>query len=394
MLLLSGGPGFAASYLNGLAGALSAKYRVLLPDQRGTGLTPSAGPSDLTLDAYVDDLEQLRASSGAERWSIVGHSWGAMLALAYAERYADKVDSLVLVNLASLSAEVFDTLLPELMKRLDPERLDQATALLGQMPTAADPNAVLFELFLTLQPAYFKDQAHADRFVHWISSETISLPTYNALSADLKKRGFDLRGKLAHVRMPVLLLSGAEDPFGAAPLNAAQQELPQATVVHVADAAHYPMLEQPSSTITEVMHFLSGVYWQGLPATTPDVSGDWKVTVHQEVNGAMITVRGQFKLEQEGSMVKGTGTLNFMPMRKLIRHVPAAAMSPLHYEVTGSVKDEFMEHAYKNMGSEVGQYGHMMVRILDEDHMYGKFQGFGPEHRIVINGTVEYERIR
>jgi proline iminopeptidase len=73
-------------------------YRIVLFDQRGSGRsTPDAG--DLTANTLwhlVADMELLRARLGIERWQLFGGSWGATLALAYAETHPARVSEIIL----------------------------------------------------------------------------------------------------------------------------------------------------------------------------------------------------------------------------------------------------------------------------------------------------------
>jgi len=95
-LVLHGGPG------SGCQPSMAAwfdplRHRVVLPDQRGAGLSRPAGTRRRnTVTALLADLELLRAALGIERWGVVGGSWGAALALAYADRFPDAVAALVL----------------------------------------------------------------------------------------------------------------------------------------------------------------------------------------------------------------------------------------------------------------------------------------------------------
>ncbi len=74
-----------------------AHYRIVLFDQRGAGRsTPHADLVDNTTWHLVDDIERLRTHLGIERWQVFGGSWGSTLALAYAQKYPDRVSELVL----------------------------------------------------------------------------------------------------------------------------------------------------------------------------------------------------------------------------------------------------------------------------------------------------------
>jgi len=73
------------------------RHRVVMPDQRGAGRSRPAGTLRRnTVSALLADLEQLRRTLGIERWGVVGGSWGAALALAYAARFPQAVAALVL----------------------------------------------------------------------------------------------------------------------------------------------------------------------------------------------------------------------------------------------------------------------------------------------------------
>jgi proline iminopeptidase len=74
-----------------------ARWRVLLFDQRGCGGSrPHASLKANTTWHLVADIERLREMAGAERWLVLGGSWGCALALAYAQTYPERVSALVL----------------------------------------------------------------------------------------------------------------------------------------------------------------------------------------------------------------------------------------------------------------------------------------------------------
>ncbi len=77
-------------------------YRIILFDQRGSGRsTPHIGEPDVDLSVntlwhLVADMETLRERLEIERWQVFGGSWGATLALAYAETHPNRVSELIL----------------------------------------------------------------------------------------------------------------------------------------------------------------------------------------------------------------------------------------------------------------------------------------------------------
>ncbi len=107
-VFLHGGPGggFSPSHRRLFDPAL---YDVLLFDQRGCGKsTPYADLNANTTWHLVADIERLREMAGVEKWQVFGGSWGATLALAYAETYPERVSELVVRGIYTLTKAELD----------------------------------------------------------------------------------------------------------------------------------------------------------------------------------------------------------------------------------------------------------------------------------------------
>ena len=105
VVVLHGGPGADYRYLLGLS-ALANQYRVVFYDQLGSGLSQRVPASEITVDSFVADLDAVIQHFSPQRpVHIVGHSWGAMLASAYAGAHPDKVDRMVLAEPAFLDTD-------------------------------------------------------------------------------------------------------------------------------------------------------------------------------------------------------------------------------------------------------------------------------------------------
>ncbi len=89
--------GNMASWYFSLASQLSARHEVLLYDLRGHGLS-ALSPSGYDLETMVDDLEILLESQGFSEVALIGHSYGAMIALQFALRHPDNVNRLVCIE--------------------------------------------------------------------------------------------------------------------------------------------------------------------------------------------------------------------------------------------------------------------------------------------------------
>ena len=94
VLLCSGGPG-CCDYLEPVAAMLDDMAHVIRFEQRGCGRSQPAPPYDI--ESCLVDLESVRNHYGIDRWIIIGHSWGAHLALLYALEYTSHVAGLICI---------------------------------------------------------------------------------------------------------------------------------------------------------------------------------------------------------------------------------------------------------------------------------------------------------
>lgn len=89
--------GNMASWYFSLASQLAAHHDVLLYDLRGHGLS-ELSPAGYDLETMADDLEILMETQGLDQVSLIGHSYGAMIALQFALRHPDRVTRLVCIE--------------------------------------------------------------------------------------------------------------------------------------------------------------------------------------------------------------------------------------------------------------------------------------------------------
>lgn len=100
VVMLHGNPSWSFYYRN-LALVLRDRYRCIVPDHIGCGLSDKPGDEryDYTLSRRVDDLEKLLEHLGIrENISLVVHDWGGMIGMAYAVRHPERIKRLVILN--------------------------------------------------------------------------------------------------------------------------------------------------------------------------------------------------------------------------------------------------------------------------------------------------------
>lgn len=101
VLLLHGGWGAEHSGMVDMVRELGKEYKFFAHEQRGSLRSPFPD-SLITYEHHIEDVELLRRELGIEKLKLLGHSMGAVLASAYAQRYPEHVEKLVLVSPAYL----------------------------------------------------------------------------------------------------------------------------------------------------------------------------------------------------------------------------------------------------------------------------------------------------
>ncbi len=102
LVMLHGNPTWSFFWRH-LVKAFSGKYRVIVPDHVGCGLSDKPGDAAYSyrLDRRVDDVEKLLAHLGiSDKVTLVLHDWGGMIGMAYASRKPERIARLVVLNTA------------------------------------------------------------------------------------------------------------------------------------------------------------------------------------------------------------------------------------------------------------------------------------------------------
>lgn len=200
VIVLHGGPaaiGSAAPLAQGLADS----FRVLEPWQRGAGDEP------LTVAAHVADLDGLveKCCSGT-RPVLVGESWGAMLALAYAAAHPRSAGPLVLIGCGTFDSASRERLHATLEERLD-DRLRRRLERLDS--EVSDPGERLQKRRRLMEPLYSYDPVPAEE-----EAEPFDARAHDETWSDmlrLQEEGV-YPAAFAAITSPVLMLHGAYDP--------------------------------------------------------------------------------------------------------------------------------------------------------------------------------------
>ncbi len=148
------------------------RFRAVLFDQRGAGRSKATNRLHANTTAHLlADIERIRAELGIDRWLVVGGSWGATLALAYAERHPERVSGLVLRAVFLGTRAELDWAFVDGPRRLRPDLFAEFLAFLPD-EERADPLRAYWRRILDPDPDIHGPAAWAWHDAERVLSET------------------------------------------------------------------------------------------------------------------------------------------------------------------------------------------------------------------------------
>jgi len=250
IVVVNGGPGLDQTYLLPLAWLAAADRRVVFYDQRGAGGSTRPPSGDYGLAAQVADLDAVRRSVGADRILLVGHSWGTVVALAYAAAHPDAVAALVLVGMgAPTAAEDRRSFGARFGARK--AALVKAGVVKAARPAARGDDCM--PAFDAILPVHFADAHHPG---------ARSLPgSYHCEvgHATVAAAGeWDFRSLLAALPVPLLIVIGDADANYPGARDTGRLVSPERLAWgELRGCGHFPWIECPQPFFATVLQFLT-----------------------------------------------------------------------------------------------------------------------------------------
>jgi proline iminopeptidase len=256
-ILLSGGPGFTVDYMIPVGEFLPASYQRVFYEQRGTGRSrlPAMTPENMTLQHVVADLEALRVHLRQERLFLVGHSWGGMLAMAYAAAHPDRVDRMILIGPGGPTLEFAQWFNDNIRMRLRPEDIEAERYWDDAPKRGVDVDKAALESIRAITPGYFFDREKGLAFRSMLTDGTITVRVNELLFADMAK-GYDSRPGLARLNRPVLIVQGHQDPVGDKTAEDIHKAITSSMLKYINQCGHMPWIEQPDQFRRILAEFL------------------------------------------------------------------------------------------------------------------------------------------
>src|SRR5882672_3329930 len=242
VVMIHGNAGAVEDFEFGVVELLSREYRVVAIDRPGHGKSDRPAVKAETVEYQAQLLHQTLSHLGITQPVLVGHSWGAALALAYALKYPDEVSAMILLAPAAYADDGGNVLLRTTIKT---PIVGDLSLLLGKSIVGRRVlKRVLARAFFpqTLPDNYFKLATSS-----WLDRKRLKayLEDEWALNDSLKK----MSKRYSDINIPVVIVTGDQDKILSPKENAyrLQAAIPQSRLIELKKTGHQIPQTHPES---------------------------------------------------------------------------------------------------------------------------------------------------
>jgi len=220
----------------------------------------------LAISTFFEDIEALRAHLHLERLNLVGHSWGATLALLYCALHPEQVASIALIGLGPLSDEFAAVAAVNKIKPLTAREREELATLSALRRRSIEEGHLEVQRELHIRIAttleargMFSSPAGIERFQAFFPAHynydphTATYINQQILPAITRLRLWE---QLQGLKAAMLILYGYQDFEPITQAYLIKERIPHAQLCFLNECGHVPWLEQPEKFYEVVEHFL------------------------------------------------------------------------------------------------------------------------------------------
>jgi proline iminopeptidase len=256
LFVLHGGPGLDHHIFGDYLDPLADRYRLILVDQRSQGRSHPAPEETWTLGHMARDVVSLAQALELDRYAVLGHSYGALVALQNAVDYPGQA-SQTIVSSGFPSARYLAHVAHSL-ENFEPVALREQVTASWEREKTVETQEEAAQLLHEQFPFHFANpldpriQAYEER-----TSGSVTSPHVLRHFANQAYGGIEVEDRLDTVRQPTLVLAGRSDR--ACSVEAAQamaQGIPGAQLVVFENSGHMTFVEENQRYLQTVRDFL------------------------------------------------------------------------------------------------------------------------------------------
>jgi proline iminopeptidase len=256
LFVLHGGPGLDHTMFGSYLDALGDDCRLLLVDERGTGRSDPSSPETWTLGQHAADVEALAAAMGVERYAVLGHSYGALIALQHAVDFPGRATATV-VSSGFPDARFLEHVEREL-EAFEPVELRDQVKGSWAREAEARTQEDMASIMADQTPFHFADP-HDPRIEELLAAmgDAVYGPDVLRAAATEEYGGISVEDRLDEITHPVLVLAGRHDrTCSVAAAQAIADGIPDSELVIFEHSGHMTFVEENDAYVAALRAFL------------------------------------------------------------------------------------------------------------------------------------------
>jgi len=256
IIVLHGGPGLDHHEFADYLDPLTDTYRLLLVDQRANGRSEKAPQETWTLERMAQDVIMLARALGLDRYAVLGHSYGAFVALQNAVDYPGMAAQTIVSG--GLPSMKYLEVVEQNLNAFEPIELrEQVIASWAREPSVQTQDE-LAQLMADQFPFHFadpRDPKIADYLER--TKDTVYAPDVLRVFAASGYGGIEVEDRLAEITQPVLVTTGRHDrTCTVQAAEAIADGIPDAELVIFEQSGHMTFVEEQDRYLKVVRNFL------------------------------------------------------------------------------------------------------------------------------------------
>ena len=256
LIVLHGGPGLDHTSFGHYLDPLANQFRLLLVDQRSQGRSDRCPAATWSLEQMAADVVSLASALDLDRYAVLGHSYGALVALQNAVDHPGQAERTIVSS--GFPSARYLSWVEQNLEMFEPAELRQQVTDSWERETSVETSQDVTDLLSDQLPFHFADplDPRIDAFREQTAAAANS-PDVLRHFASQEYGGIEVEDRLGVVSQPLLVLAGRHDRTCSVEASMAiANGIPDARLIVFENSAHMTFVEENEAYVAAVREFL------------------------------------------------------------------------------------------------------------------------------------------
>lgn len=257
ILIINGGPGMNCEGFGFIASEIAKmNFQTIIYDQRGTGKSTleETNSNTITLDLMIEDIENLRKHLKIKKWTVLGHSFGGILATYYAKKQPQSISKIIFSSSGGVSMNFTNSIQNRINSNLTKTERDSLTFYVDKIRNGDNSDKTRRLRAKYLSKAYVFDKSKANIIEERLLQANFTVN--QIVFQELQSKPFNCVNDFANFNKPVLILQGENDILSLDVAQEIKTSFPNSQLITIRNCGHYGWLDAPTLYFKSIQHFL------------------------------------------------------------------------------------------------------------------------------------------